>query len=186
MSAEAAIVSSLPGRYATALFELAREAKAIDTIAKDAAQLRGMLEESADFRQLLSSPRLAREAQKKAVLALAAKAEFHTLVQNFLGVLAQGRRLAQLPAILKAFSQLVAAHRGEVTAEVVAAAPLDDAQIKDIKKQLKTALKADVQVDVRVDESLLGGLIVKVGSKQVDSSIKTKLNRLTVAMKGAG
>jgi F-type H+-transporting ATPase subunit delta len=186
VSAEAAIVSSLAGRYATALFELALEAKAIDAVASDMEGLKSLLDTSDDFKALVNSPLLSRNEQSKAVLAVAEKAKAHKLVTNFLGVLAEGRRLNALSGILRAFDALFARHKGEVSADVVSAAALDDKQIEALAKNLKSTLKQDVKVNVQVDESLLGGMIVKVGSKQIDSSIKTKLNRLTVAMKGAG
>jgi len=186
VSAEAAIVSSLAGRYATALFDLALEAKAIDAVANDMEGLKTLVETNDEFKALVTSPLLSRDEQSKAVLAIAEKAKAHKLITNFLGVLAEGRRLNALSGIVRAFETLVARHKGEVSADIVSAAALDDAQVKALAESLKASLKQDVKVNMRVDESLLGGMIVKVGSKQIDSSIKTKLNRLTVAMKGAG
>ncbi|MFZ5608161.1 MAG: F0F1 ATP synthase subunit delta [Pseudomonadota bacterium] len=186
MSAQAASVSGLAGRYATALFDLARENDALDPLAADLDALHQMLEASADLRRLIASPQVSRADQAGAIAALATSAAMHPLGQKFLGVLAHNRRLAALPAIIAAFRHLLAAHKGEITATVTAAQPLDAGQIEALKAKLKATLKAEVAVAVKVDEALLGGLVVKIGSRQIDSSIRSKLNRLKVAMKGAG
>jgi F-type H+-transporting ATPase subunit delta len=178
------IQASLSGRYATALFELARDSKALPKVEASLATVRQALDESADFKALTSSPLIGRGDAAKAVAATAAALKLDQTTSNFLGVLAQNRRLAQLPAIIGAFRRLAAAHRGETTAEVTSAHPLDAAQVDALKAQLRTRLGRDVNVDLSVDPSLLGGLVVKIGSQMIDSSIKTRLNSLAHAMKG--
>jgi F-type H+-transporting ATPase subunit delta len=178
------IQASLSGRYATALFELARDSKALPKVEASLATVQQALDESADFKALTTSPLIARGPAAKAVAATAAALKLDATTTNFLGVLAQNRRLSQLPAIIRAFRQLAAAHRGETTAEVTSAHPLDAAQVDALKAQLRTRLGRDVTVDLSVDPSLLGGLVVKIGSQMIDSSIKTRLNSLAHAMKG--
>lgn len=178
------IQASLSGRYATALFELARDSKALPKVEASLATVQQALDESADFKALTTSPLIARGPAAKAVAATAAALKLDATTTNFLGVLAQNRRLSQLPAIIRAFRQLAAAHRGETTAEVTSAHPLDAAQVDALKAQLRTRLGRDVTIDLSVDPSLLGGLVVKIGSQMIDSSIKTRLNSLAHAMKG--
>ena len=178
------IQASLSGRYATALFELARDAKAIDTVEASLAIVRQGLAESADFKALTSSPLIGRTAAVKAVEAVAGVWKLDSTTAKFLGVLAENRRLGQLGAIIRAFRSLAAQYRGETTAEVVSAHPLDAAQVDALKQQLRTRTGRDVNVDLSVDSSLLGGLVVKIGSQMIDSSIKTRLNSLAHAMKG--
>lgn len=178
------IQASLSGRYATALFELARDSKALPTVEASLATVQQALDESADFKALTTSPLIARGPAAKAVAATAGALKLDATTTNFLGVLAQNRRLSQLPAIIRAFRQLAAAHRGETTAEVTSAHPLDAEQVDALKAQLRTRLGRDVTVDLSVDPSLLGGLVVKIGSQMIDSSIKTRLNSLAHAMKG--
>lgn len=178
------IQASLSGRYATALFELARDSKALPKVEASLATVQQALDESADFKALTTSPLIARGPAAKAVAATAAALKLDATTTNFLGVLAQNRRLSQLPAIIRAFRQLAAAHRGETTAEVTSAHPLDADQVDALKAQLRTRLGRDVNVDLLVDPSLLGGLVVKIGSQMIDSSIKTRLNSLAHAMKG--
>ena len=178
------IQASLGGRYATALFELARDAKSLDAVESSLATVRATLDQSADFKQLTTSPLVARGAAKKAIAAAAQVMQIDATTANFLGVLADNRRLAQLPAIIRAFRTLAARHRGETTAEVTSAHPLDAAQVDALKQQLRARLGRDVSVDLSVDPSLLGGLVVRIGSQMIDSSIKTRLNTLANAMKG--
>jgi F-type H+-transporting ATPase subunit delta len=178
------IQASLSGRYATALFELARDSKALPKVEASLATVQQALDESADFKALTTSPLIARGPAAKAVAATAGVLKLDATTTNFLGVLAQNRRLSQLPAIIRAFRQLAAAHRGETTAEVISAHPLDAEQVDALKAQLRTRLGRDVTVDLSVDPSLLGGLVVKIGSQMIDSSIKTRLNSLAHAMKG--
>ncbi|WP_157218759.1 F0F1 ATP synthase subunit delta [Flavisphingomonas formosensis] len=178
------IQASLSGRYATALFELARDEKKLDAVSASLATLKTALAESDDFRRLTTSPLVSREEAAKAIAATAGAMALDPLTTNFLGVLARNRRLGQLGAAIRAFSALAARHRGETTAEVTSAHPLSSDQIDALKAKLKSQLARDVAIDLTVDPAILGGLIVKVGSRQVDGSIRTKLNSLAHAMKG--
>ncbi|NML07488.1 F0F1 ATP synthase subunit delta [Sphingomonas sp. G-3-2-10] len=178
------IQASLSGRYATALFELARDSNTLPKVEASLATVSAALAESADFKALTTSPLISRSASANAVAAVAKSLKLESTVANFLGVLAGNRRLNQLPAIIRSFRALAAAHRGEATAEVVSAHPLSAAQVTELKQQLRARLGRDVSVDLSVDPSLLGGLVVKIGSQMIDSSIKTRLNSLAHAMKG--
>lgn len=184
MDISGGIQASLAGRYAIALFELARDEKQIDTVASSLATLRRALVESDDFRALLNSPLLGREEQARAVGAVIGQLGVDTLTGNFVGVLAQNRRLSKLADVIRAFNLLAARHRGEITAEVTSARPLADDQVEAIKQHLRARMGRDITVDLSVDPAILGGLVVKVGSQMIDSSIRTKLNTLAHAMKG--
>jgi F-type H+-transporting ATPase subunit delta len=174
----------LAGRYATALFDLCREAKSIDSVEAGLGRVRQALAESAELKVLTESPRVGRDDAAKAIAAVAAKLSLDPLTTKFLGVLAQNRRLSALSGIIRAFQGLAAHHRGEVTAEVTAAHPLTDAQQDQLKAKLKAGLKRDVALDLAVDPAILGGLVVKIGSRMIDSSIRTKLGAMAQAMKG--
>ncbi len=178
------IQASLGGRYALALFELAGDGKAIDQVEKSLTAVRDALDQSDDFRTLTTSPLVARGAATKAVLATADQLGVDPTTRSFLGVLAENRRLAALPAIIRAFRQLAARHRGEATAEVTSAHPLGAEQVDELKQQLRLRLGREVAVELAVDPTLLGGLVVRIGSQMIDSSIRTRLNGLTAAMKG--
>jgi F-type H+-transporting ATPase subunit delta len=178
------IQASLSGRYATALFELARDAKAIDSVGKSLDSLQAALSQSADFVALTTNPLLSRDAAAATVAKVARTLKLDALTTKFLGVLARNRRLAQLGAMIASYRALAAAHRGEVTAEIVSAHPLDKAQVTALKAQLKTKVGRDVAVDMKVDPAILGGLVVRIGSQMIDSSIRTRLNTLANAMKG--
>lgn len=184
MDHSAGIQASLSGRYATALFDLAREAKSIDAVEASLVNIRQALAESPEFADLAASPLVNRTAASKAVAAAADVMGVDPTTKKFLGALAQNRRLSSLTAIIRDFRALAARHRGEVTAEVASAHPLTDDQVKELKQALRTRVGRDVTLDLRVDPSLLGGLIVKIGSQMIDSSIKTRLNTLAHAMKG--
>ena len=184
MASEAKGVTGLAERYGAALFDLADERKELDAVAADLQALRAMLRDSAEFRRLIRSPVLSREEQGKAIAALAEKATLSPLARNFLGLLAQNRRLFVLPEIIASFLQQLAERRGEVTASVVAAQELSPAQRAAVDEQLRKAVGRKVAVDLQIDASLLGGLIIKVGSRMVDASLKSKLHRLQLAMKG--
>ncbi len=184
MTSQKAIVSGLSGRYALAIFDLAVETKALQAVETDFADLRTMLAESDDFAVLVTSPVIASDDQVKGISAVAAKAGFSDLTSKFLGVLAANRRLTSLKSIMDAFDRLAADHRGEVNASVISAKALTKTQITSLEKNLKTAIGQDVAIDQIVDETLLGGLKVKVGSRMIDSSLKTKLDNLAIAMKG--
>ncbi len=178
------IQASLSGRYATALFELAREKKTIDGVGASLASLKKALAESADLRSLTNNPLVTREAASSGVDALAKAMKLDKLSTNFLGVLAQNRRLAELGSVIGAYEGLASAHRGEATADVTSAHKLEAAQVTALKKQLKAKVGRDVAVNLNVDPAILGGLIVKIDSQMIDSSIKTRLNTLATAMKG--
>lgn len=179
-------VDIIAGRYATALFELASDERAVDAIEADIEALRSMLDESSEFVRFLRSPVLSRSDQEKAITALADKAGLKIMTRNFLAVLARKRRLARLPGIVTAFRALVAESRGEVTAEVRTAQELTAAQNKALSDALTKALKSQVKMNVTVDPSLLAGLMVKIGSRMIDGSLRSKLNRLKISMKGVG
>ncbi len=178
------IQASLSGRYATALFDLAREGKAIDGVGAGLASLSKALAESDDFKTLTTNPLVSRDAASSGVAAVAKAMKLDKITTNFLGVLAQNRRLAELGSVIAAYEGLASAHRGEATADVTSAHPLDAKQISALKAQLKKKIGRDVAVNLNIDPSILGGLIVKIGSQMIDSSIKTRLNTLAVAMKG--
>ncbi len=178
------IQASLAGRYATALFDLARESKAIDSVGKSLAALEAALAGSAEFAALTTNPLLSRAEATKGVAAVAMAMKLDALTAKFLGVLSQNRRLGQLGAVIRAYGVLASGHRGETTAEVTSAHPLDAGQVAALKKQLRTKVGRDVAVDLKVDPAILGGLVVKIGSQMIDSSIRTRLNTLANAMKG--
>ncbi|RIX31835.1 F0F1 ATP synthase subunit delta [Sphingomonas edaphi] len=178
------IQASLAGRYATALFGLARDENQIDAVSRSLDSLEAAIAESADFRALTTSPLVGRAEAGKAVRALVPSLGLDPITAKFLGVLADNGRLSQLKAVIKSVRQLAAGHRGETTAEVVSAHPLDDGQIAALKTNLKARIGRDVAIDARVDPSLLGGIVVRLGSQMIDASIKTKLNTLALAMKG--
>ncbi|MAH85257.1 MAG: F0F1 ATP synthase subunit delta [Rhodospirillaceae bacterium TMED8] len=179
-------VTGLSGRYARALFELADEQKQIDSIVNDMNIITSMLDESDDLTRLIKSPVIGRIDQQNAMQALLNETGISELTKNFLGVVIQNRRLFSLPSIIIDYLSLVALARGESTAEVVSAKPLTESQQQAISKALKQAVGSKVSIKSVVDETLLGGLIVKVGSRMVDTSLKTKLAQLHLTMKGVG
>jgi len=178
------IRASLAGRYASALFDLAREQRQIESIGNSLEALSQALVDSKDFNELVTSPLVSREEAGKAFDALAPQLGLDPLTANFLGVLARNGRKSQLQSVIRAFRRLAAEHRGETTAEVVTARPLNDDQLAALKQQLRTRAGRDVTIDATVDPNILGGIVVKLGSQQIDASIRTKLNRLASAMKG--
>jgi F-type H+-transporting ATPase subunit delta len=178
------IQASLAGRYAMALFELARDERKLEAVGASLARLKQALAESEELQQLVTSPLIGRTESLKAIEAAAEALGLDPLAKNFLGVLARNRRLSKLGDVIRAFEMLAARHRGEVTAEVVSAHPLSDDQIEAIKTNLRARTGSDIAVDLAVDPSILGGLVVKVGSRMIDGSIRTKLNNLAQAMKG--
>ena len=184
METSGGIQASLGGRYALALFELAQDSRTIDTVERSLATVRDALAESDDFRTLTTSPLVSRGDAAKAMSATAQQLGIDPTTRNFLGVLAENRRLGNLPEIMRAFRQLAARHRGEIAAEVTSVHPLDDDQVTELKQQLRTRVGSDVSVDLSVDPDLLGGLVVRIGSQMIDSSIRTRLNALASAMKG--
>ena len=186
MASEATGVSGLAERYATALFDIADERRMLDEVASDLRQLRAMLAASVDLSRLVRSPILTRGEQGKAVSALAAHAGFSPLVRDFLAVVAKNRRLFAIPAMIEHYLGKLAERRGEITAEVTAARPLSETQLALLGEQLRRSVGRRVSLDARVDPGLIGGMIVKVGSRMVDGSLKSKLQRLQLAMKGIG
>jgi F-type H+-transporting ATPase subunit delta len=186
LAAESTGISGLAERYAAALFELADERHELDTVANDVRELRAMLHGSADLMRLVRSPVLSRDEQGKAMAALAADAKLSKLTADFIAVVARNRRLFAVPAMIEAYLDTLAARRGEVTAEVVAAQQLTKAQEDALAEQLRRAVGSRVTVDVRVDPSLLGGMVVKIGSRMVDGSLKGQLQRLQLSMRGLG
>lgn len=186
MAAQTSEQGGLATRYAAALFDLADSKKALDAVAADLAALQTMIGESDDLRRLMNSPILGRDEQTKAIAAISKAASFNDLTHKFVGLVAQNRRLFTLPAMIRAFLKQLADRRGEITAEVTAARPLTAAQQASVAEAIKRAVGSKVTIDVKVDPSLLGGLVVQVGSRMIDSSIKTKLQKLQLAMKGVG
>jgi F-type H+-transporting ATPase subunit delta len=179
-------VSGVSGRYATALFELARDERAIDAVKADLDTFAAMLEQSADLRRLVRSPVFAAEAQLKALSAVLDKAGITGVSANFLKVLTVNRRLFAISDVIRAFNALVAKFKGEATADVTVAEALSDKNLNALKASLKSVTGKDVILNVKVDRSLIGGLVVKLGSRMVDSSLRTKLNSIKHAMKEAG
>lgn len=186
MASSGSLTSGVAGRYATAVFELARDGKALDQVEADMTGLEAALAESADLRGMLSSPVFSREDQGKAIAAVAAKMGLGPIVTNTLGLMARNRRLFVVPGLIAQVKALIAAERGEVTAEVRAAKPLTKAQTEALAKTLAKSVGRDVKLDVTVDEGLIGGLVVKVGSRMIDTSIRAKLARLQNVMKEVG
>lgn len=186
MASKAQSASGLAARYANALFELAVDNNAVDQVAQDLADLSAMLEESEDLQKLVLSPVIAREEQGRAMTAVMDKAQITDLTKRFIGVVAQNRRLFELEGMIFAFQSLLAEHKGEVSAQVTSAKKLTQKQVDSLTASLKEAIGSDVAVEQKVDSALLGGLIVKVGSRMVDSSLRTKLQHLQLAMKGVG
>jgi len=178
------IQASLAGRYAMALFELARDERQLEAVGASLGALKRALADSDDLRTLMTSPLVGREESSRTVAATADAMGLDPLTRNFVGVLARNRRLSQLSSVIRAFDMLAAHHRGEVTAEVVSAHPLSDDQVAALKANLKAQTGSDIVVDLSVDPAILGGLVVKVGSRMIDGSIRTKLNTLAHAMKG--
>jgi F-type H+-transporting ATPase subunit delta len=178
------IRASLAGRYASALFDLARDQRQIEAVGKSLDALNQAFADSRDFNGLVTSPLVSREVAGKAFDALAPQLNLDSLTTNFLGVLARNGRKNQLRAVIGAYRRLAADHRGETTAEIVTARPLNDDQLAQLRQQLRTRAGRDVIIDATVDPNILGGIVVKLGSQQIDASIRTKLNRLASAMKG--
>ena len=185
MPDQTANASGLAGRYASALFDLARDQEALDAVAGDLADFKDLLRDSADLRRLTLSPVISRDDQRRALVAVAEKAGAHDLTRRFLGLLAEKRRLFVLPQIIDAFEGMLAAHRGEINAEVISAVPLTDEQRQTVERQLTNAAGQRVQIRTGVDPDLLGGLIVRVGSRMIDASLRSKLHQLELAMRGA-
>ena len=178
------ITASLQGRYASALYDLASDNKAITTVETDLDTLSEALIKAPDLAALIRNPLITRTAAAKAMEGVAKLLKLSDVTKKFIGVLAANGRLAKLPEIIRAFASIAAAARGEVTAEVTSAHPLDAKQLKALAEKLKAREGRDVKIKAFVDPEVLGGLVVKIGSRQIDSSIRTRLNSLAQAMKG--
>lgn len=183
MTANTSIIAGMAGRYATALFELARDKNQLDQVAADLTAFQQMLNEADDLKRLVKSPVFSAEAQKKAVAAIAQQAGFGQVTSNLLHVVARNRRLSAIEDIIKGFKSLLASHRGEVTAEATSAVPLSDEQREALRATLKDVAGQDIELITKVDPSILGGLVVKIGSRQIDDSLRTKLNKMKTRMK---
>lgn len=186
VSEPVSISTGIAARYATALFELARDGKSLDGLQADVAALAAAMKDSADLRTMVASPIYSRDAQGAAIAAVAAKMNLSDLVANTLRLMASNRRLFVLPQLVSRLAAMIAEHNGEVTAEVATAKALTKAQAEKLAKTLKASFGRDVKLDVTVDEALIGGLVVKVGSKMIDTSIRTKLAQLQNTMKEVG
>lgn len=182
--AQKTLVSGLSGRYALALYELAEEAGQLETVESELSALSALLNESAELRQIAISKAISRDQAKAAMAKLAAEMKLSGLLGNFLGVLATNRRLGALARIIADFGKLLSARRGEMRAEVRSARPLTDEQLAALSARLKTLAGQEVTLESALDETLIGGLVVRLGSRMIDGSIASRLSRLERAMKG--
>jgi F-type H+-transporting ATPase subunit delta len=186
VAAEDPSVSGVSGRYATALFELARDEKSVDAVKADLDKFDAMLADSPDLLRLVRSPVFSADSQSKALAAILDKAGISGIAANFLRVLTNNRRLFAVADVIRAFRALVARFKGEATADVTVAEALSDKNLDALKTALKSVTGKDVALNVKIDPSIIGGVIVKLGSRMVDSSLRTKLNSIKHAMKEAG
>ena len=186
MAAEDPSVSGVSGRYATALFVLARDERSLDAVKTDLDRFETMLAESSDLKRLVRSPVFSAEAQSKALAAVLDHAGISGIAANFLRVLTANRRLFAVGDVIRAFRALVAKFKGEATADVTVAEHLSEKNLEALKSALKSVTGKDVGLNVKVDPSIIGGLVVKLGSRMVDSSLRTKLNSIKHAMKEVG
>jgi len=176
----------MAARYASALFDLAQETGAVDSVGADLARFDAMIGESADLARLVRSPVFSSEDQTRAVVAVLDRAGIGGLAANFVKLIAQNRRLFAVRDMARAYRAFVAKSRGETTAEVVVAQPLSDSHLATLKDALRGTTGKDVALDVKVDPGLIGGLAVKIGSRMIDASLKTKLQSIKIAMKEVG
>lgn len=184
MEISAGIKASLAGRYASALFDLASEAGTVTAVETDLGTLDSALSESADLRAVIRNPEISRGQIASVMSGIAQHLGLSSLTANFLGVLAENRRVGDLPAMIRAFAAIAAAQRGEVNAEVASAHPLSADQLAALETKLRAREGRTVKLKTRVDPELLGGLVVTIGSQRIDSSIRSRLNSLAQAMKG--
>jgi F-type H+-transporting ATPase subunit delta len=180
------MMATMAGRYAAALFELAKDQRQLDQVERDLTGLAQMLDASGDLRRLVLSPVITTDDQAKAFNAILAKAGVAGLVGNFVNLIVRNRRLFALRDMIQAFRALLARERGEVNADVTSAHPLTSEQMQALADSLRISIGKNVRIETRVDPNLLGGLVVKVGSRMIDSSLRTKLNNLKVVMRGIG
>ena len=178
-------MSGVASRYASALFEVAQEAKSVDAVAGDLDRFDGMIQSSPDLQRLVRNPIFTAEEQERAIGALLSRAELTGVAANFIRLVAAKRRLFALPDMIRAFRELVATSKGIVRAQVTLAQAPSDAVMNDIKSALREVAKAEVTLDVKIDPSLIGGLVVRMGSRMVDASLRTKLNGIRLAMREA-
>ncbi|WP_274627322.1 F0F1 ATP synthase subunit delta [Arvimicrobium flavum] len=186
MATSSSPISGVAERYARSLFDLALESKSIAAVEADLGRFEALLEGSEDLKRLIYSPVFSADDQFKAIVAIADKARITGLVGNFLRVVARNRRLFVLPGIIRGFRRVAAEHRGEVAADVTSAHALTAAQQAELKAALKGVAGKEVAISLTVDPSLLGGMVVRMGSRQIDTSLKTKLNSLKLALKEVG
>lgn len=185
MSGRKPIIAGVAGRYASALFDLARDEGAIDQVATDLDVLGELLESAPDLVRLVRSPAFDGDDQSRAMSAVMTRAGFAQLTRNFIGVVIKNRRLSALADMIEVFGSLLAHHRGEVNASVTSARPLTDAQLDELKDTLGQMADSNVKLDTKVDANLLGGLVVRLGSRMIDTSLLNKLNNLHSIMKEA-
>lgn len=180
------VTGGVAGRYASALFELANEQNQLDEVDSDLGKFQSLLDQSEDLNRLVKSPAFAAEDQERAMAAVMDWASIGATTGNFLKVVTRNRRLFASEDMIKSFRTLLARHRGEVAADVASAVALTEAQLAALRDKLKSSYGKDVRLDAKVDPSLLGGLVIKIGSRMFDSSLKTKLTNLKVVLKGTG
>ncbi len=184
MASDESRSAGLALRYATAVFELAAEERAIDSLADDLAGLKRLVQESPALLRLVRSPLFSREEQGAGMQAILAAGQIGDLARKLVLLLAEKRRLFALVPVIDAYEQLVARHKGEVAAEVTSARPLSPDETAELRRVLKERLGREPRLTAKVDAGLLGGLVVRVGSRMIDSSLRTKLSALRAAMKG--
>ncbi len=186
MAETSSLISGVAQRYAGSLFDLALEANSVAQVEKDLGRFEALIDGSPELKRLIVSPVFSSGDQVKAISAILTKAQIGGLVNNFLRLVAQNRRLFSVPAMIQSFRQIATAHRGEVAADVTSAHALTAAQQTELKATLKSVAGKDVTINVTIDPSILGGLIVKLGSRQIDTSLRTKLSSLKLALKEVG
>ena len=186
MASDTTGVTGLAGRYATALFELAEEQNALDQVAEDVRTLAALIDGNAELTRMVRSPVITRSAQGAAMDAILTRAGANELTRKFVGLASANRRLFALMDIINGYLMILAGRRGELTADITSAQPLNDKQAQDLLDVLKRSVGGNVSLNTKVDPNLLGGLIVKIGSRMVDSSLNTKLQQLRLAMRGVG
>ena len=185
MAREEPLVSGMAGRYATALFELAREANVIDAVKADVERFNALITESTDLARLVRSPVFSADEQLHALTAVLDRAGIGGLAAQFLKLVTSNRRLFAVRDAIRGYRELVAAHKGEATAEITVAETLKDDHIAALKSALKAISGKDVDLDIKIDPAIIGGLMVKLGSRMIDTSLRTKLNAIRHAMKEA-
>mgnify|MGYP001457528712 FL=1 len=179
-------VTGLTGRYASALFDLAEENNVLDDVAKDLTLLQALIDESDDLSRMIKSPIISRDEQTRSMMAILDKGKFSDLTKKFVGLISSNRRLFAVRGIIDDYLTILSSKRGEITADVVSAVPLSKDQEGKLLEKLDSIVTGEVSLRLNVDPGLLGGLVVKIGSRMVDSSISSKLQRLRLAMRGFG